>query len=82
MTLWESRTTPKSHGFTIVELLIVVIVIGILASISIVAYTGVQSRAKDSVVSSNIAQVTKALEIYYQRTNSYPKSAEWGRNGP
>jgi len=40
----------KQSGFTIVELLIVVVVIAILAAITIVAYNGIQNRAKSSAV--------------------------------
>lgn len=41
----SQRAFTKSSGFTIVELLIVIVVIAILATISVVAYTGIQSRA-------------------------------------
>lgn len=62
----------KNSGFTIVELLIVIVVIAILASITIVAYNGIQSRARDSVRSSDIEQVKKAVELYYVDNGSYP----------
>lgn len=51
----------KQKGFTIVELLIVIVVIAILASITVVAYTGVQNRAKDSAHRQEVAQVEKAI---------------------
>ncbi len=51
-----------NHGFTIVELMVVVVVIAILAAISIVAYTGVQNRAHDSVVQQNLRQIGTALD--------------------
>ena len=44
----------KQRGFTIVELLIVIVVIGVLAAITIVAYNGIQSRARDSARVSDI----------------------------
>lgn len=53
-----------TSGFTIVELLIVIVVIAVLAAISIVAYTGVQQRARDSQRKSDIAQIAKALQLY------------------
>ena len=56
-----------SAGFTIVELLIVVVVIAILASISLVAYTGIQGRARDAVRANDIAQIKKALLLYDAR---------------
>lgn len=53
-----------SAAFTIVELLIVIVVIGILAAISIVAYNGIQSRARDAQRASDIAVIKKALLAY------------------
>lgn len=62
----------KQKGFTIVELLIVIVVIGILAAITIVAYNGIQSRARDAQRKSDVATITKALELYYLDNGSYP----------
>ena len=63
----------KQTGFTIVELLIVIVVIGILAAITIVAYTGVQGGARDAERKSDIAAAQKALEMYFVNNGSYPK---------
>ena len=52
----------KTSGFTIVELLIVIVVIGILAAITIVAFNGVQNRAKASALQSTVSQLAKRLE--------------------
>ena len=52
----------KQRGFTIVELLIVIVVIGILAAIVIVAFNGVQDRAKETTVKSDFANFSKQLE--------------------
>lgn len=62
----------KQPGFTIVELLIVIVVIGILVAITIVAYSGVQQKATDSVRQSNIEATAKALELYYIDNGKYP----------
>ncbi len=50
------------QGFTIVELLIVIVVIGILAAITIVAYNGIQDRANDTAVQSDLANARKKIE--------------------
>ena len=53
----------KQEGFTIIELLIVIVVIGILAAITVVAYTGIQSRATSATLRSNLTQDAKKLDI-------------------
>lgn len=56
-------STNKS-GFTIVELLIVIVVIGILAAITIVAFNGIQNRANDTSVQSDLTAFKKKMELY------------------
>jgi prepilin-type N-terminal cleavage/methylation domain-containing protein len=58
MKQWAQKQT----GFTIVELLVVIVVIAILAAITIVAYNGIQDRARVSALSSELTQVAKAVE--------------------
>lgn len=53
----------KQKGFTIVELLIVIVVIAILAAITVVAYNGIQQRAKDSALQSNLASAARLMHI-------------------
>lgn len=60
--LKKSRT--HTTGFTIVELLIVIVVIGVLAAITIVAYNGVQERARISNATSALSQAAKKLAVY------------------
>lgn len=48
-SLWAKR--KEHYGFTIVELLIVIVVIGILATITVVAYNGIQARSKTLLLS-------------------------------
>lgn len=61
-------------GFTIVELLIVIVVIGILAAITIVAYNGVQGRASDTAVKSDMRQFAQKMELFRTDSadNTYP----------
>lgn len=54
----------RKSGFTIVELLIVIVVIGILAAIVVVAYNGVTERAKINQASSELASFKKAMLAY------------------
>lgn len=70
------KSTSSLRGFTIVELLIVIVVIAILAAISIVAYNGIQNRANDSAVESDIATLQKKMEIFKIESTSgeYPQT--------
>lgn len=66
----------KSRGFTIVELLIVIVVIAILAAITIVAYSGIQDRAKASALQSEVTSVARKVEAEKAQSSSeqYPSS--------
>jgi len=70
MTLSAAQKPPA--GFTIVELLIVIVVIGILAAITIVSFNGVQNRANDTAVQSDITAVGKKMSLFYVENNRYP----------
>jgi len=62
----------RQSGFTIVELLIVIVVIGILAAITIVAYNGIQNRANDSAIQSDLVNYLKKSEIFNVDNSRYP----------
>jgi general secretion pathway protein G len=66
--MWAS----KQKGFTIVELLIVIVVIGILAAITIVAYNGVQDRTRFAKAQSDLSSLNKAILMYYADNGKYP----------
>lgn len=64
----------KNTGFTIVELLIVIVVIGILAAITVVAFNGIQDRARASKALSAFDAYEKALLMYKELNSSYPQT--------
>ena len=65
-------------GFTLIEILIVVVIIGILTSIVLVGVGGFRERARDTKRVADLRQVQGALEIYYSKGNAYPSAATWG----
>ncbi|OGL24732.1 hypothetical protein A3A68_02355 [Candidatus Saccharibacteria bacterium RIFCSPLOWO2_01_FULL_48_13] len=66
----------KNRGFTIVELLIVIVVIGILAALVIVTYTGIQQRARDTERKTDINAIHGQVEAYYAQNGAYPALAD------
>ncbi len=72
------NTMRKQRGFTIVELLIVIVVIAILAAITIVAYNGIQNRAKTTSAQAAASNVQKKIEAYNAAVGSYPTGAADG----
>ena len=63
---------PKQLGFTIVELLIVIIVIAILATLVITAYNGVQTKAKNTKTVVAVEAWVKAINLYHADTGNWP----------
>ncbi len=72
MKISKMKNLRSSKGFTIVELLIVIIVIAILATLVITAYNGVQAKARDVKRQTDAKSVQKAAEAYYADNGSYP----------
>ena len=72
------KRLQRSPGFTIVELLIVIVVIAVLASITIVSYNGVINRARASTIQNNLADNFKVLAISNSDNGIYPSVATAG----
>jgi prepilin-type N-terminal cleavage/methylation domain-containing protein len=68
----EPSSGNDRRGFTIVELLIVIVVIGILAAIVIVAYNGVQQRARNTQAVTGVNAYVKAIIQYSVTMGTYP----------
>ncbi len=65
----------KQQGFTIVELLIVIVVIGILAALVITTFTGIQQKGRNTERTTDLKAVQGQLEAYYAQNGRYPTKA-------
>lgn len=62
----------NAKGFTLVELMVVIAIIGILAVVALGIVRGAQQRAKDAALQGTASNVTTALEAYYAIESQYP----------
>lgn len=62
------------QAFTLVELLVVIAIIGLLSSVAVVSLSGARTKARDAKRVADIAQLQKALELYYSVNSQYPGS--------
>lgn len=66
------KAWAAKKGFTIIELLVSIAVIAILAAITIVSYTSIQQRSRDTQRSGDIVQLKIAIEKYHAEKGAYP----------
>lgn len=64
----------NKSGFTLVELLIVIVIIAILAAITVVAYNGIQARAQLAAAQSDAQSIATKLEVFKTINDNYPSS--------
>jgi type II secretion system protein G len=69
------RSFKQQKGFTIVELLIVIVVIGILATLVIVTFTGIQQKARNTKRQTDVNAIQSHLEAYKAQNGYYPTRA-------
>lgn len=64
----------QQRGFTILEILITIVIIGILAAITVISYNGVQQRARTGVLEGDLLKASTALGNSKQQVGTYPSS--------
>lgn len=78
----KQKTKKVRRGFTLVELLVVIVVLGILTTISVVSYNGIQQRAYNTHMVTTIQQFIDAIETYQTyHARRYPDTEATPSNG-
>ena len=72
LSCYDQLVDQKTSGFTLIELLTVIAVIGLMASIILINMNNARVKARNVKRITDVLQLRKALEIYYDENNSYP----------
>jgi general secretion pathway protein G len=70
------RRSKKQSGFSLVELIVVVTIIGILAGVAVVNVRFAQRKAREGVLKDNLFQMRKAIDNYYADKQKYPQTLQ------
>ncbi|MEQ1487675.1 MAG: type IV pilin protein [Methylotenera sp.] len=70
-TLVDIRNSKNQKGFTLIEIMVVVAIVGILASIAMPSYTDYVKKGKAAEAPANLADLRVKMEQYYQDNRTY-----------
>src|SRR5690348_6674967 len=62
----------KNQGYTLLEILVVISIIGLLTATILVAVSSARSKSRDAVRISDMEQISRALDLYYDKHGNYP----------
>src|SRR6056297_1325722 len=68
------KNQKDKKGFTLIELMVVVAIMGLLAALAVISLNNARQRARDARRISDVKQVQTALELYYLDNQEYPDS--------
>jgi general secretion pathway protein G len=77
MDVYYFRTFKKEKGFTLVELLIIVVVVAVLMGLSIQTFALLKDRARETATETEMGNITKALQIYVTVLSIYPAEGDF-----
>ncbi len=66
----------RRRGMTLVEILAVVVILGLVAGIAVVSFSGTFNAAQHEIVKPMMAKIAQSVEAYYMKHGAYPTSAE------
>lgn len=72
----QKRTSLKDHGFSLIELIVVIVVIGILAAITIVSYNGIQTRATNTSRATEVRKYADLITLYQATLRKFPAAPD------
>ena len=71
----------RRKGFTLVELLLVITILGILGTVVVVNFSGASDEARENTTKHSIGQITTVCEVYRIKVGRYPRNLEDLTNG-
>ena len=74
---WLLKRVKQKKGFTLVELLIVIIILAVLAAIAVPTYLTMRDRAREAGTEVEMANIATALELYNADNEEYPAVSGW-----